>query len=40
MGYFLEVEVEYPKKFFNHPKDLPFLPKREKNNKYRKLVVV
>ena len=32
------MDVEYPKKLFNHHKDLPFLTKREKNNKCRKLV--
>ena len=29
-GYFLEVNVEYPKNLFNHHKDLPFLPERKK----------
>ena len=28
-GYFLEVDVEYPKKLFNLHKDLPFLPQRK-----------
>ena len=28
-GYFLEVDVEYPKTMFNSHKDLPFLPKRK-----------
>ena len=32
-GYFIEVDVEYPKKLFNLYKDLPLLPKREKTNK-------
>ena len=27
-GYFLEVDVEYPKKIFSLHKDLPFLPER------------
>ena len=29
-GYFLEVDVEYPKKIFGLRSDLPFLPEREK----------
>ena len=29
-GYFLEVDVEYPKTTFNLYKDFPFLPKRKK----------
>ena len=36
IGYFLEVDVEYPKKLFSSHKDLPFLPKRKKNLKGRK----
>ena len=28
-GYFLEVDVDYPKKIFNLHKDLPFLPERK-----------
>ena len=31
VGYFLEVDIEYPKKLSDLHKDLPFLPKRKKN---------
>ena len=37
-GYFIEVDVEYPKKMFNLHKDLPFLPERKKIEKCNKLV--
>ena len=28
-GYFLKVNVEYPKKLYNLHRDLPFLPERK-----------
>ena len=34
--YFLEVDVEYPKKLFSSHKELPFLLERKKNRKSRK----
>ena len=40
IGYFLEVDVEYPKKLLNHHKNLPLLPERKKVNKCKKLVCV
>ena len=38
MGYFFEVDVEYPKKLWSSNKDLPFLPKRKILEKVEKLV--
>ena len=38
IGYFLEVDIDYPKKLFDLYKDLPFLPKRKKVNKVEKLI--
>ena len=38
IGYFLEVDIDYPKKLFNLYKDLPFLPERKKVNKVEKLI--
>ena len=37
-GYFLEVDVEYPKNLFSLHSDLPFLPERKKIGKCDKLV--
>ena len=37
-GYILEVDVKYPKKLHNIHSDLPFLPKRIKIDKCKKLV--
>ena len=37
-GYILEVDVKYPKKLHDIHSDLPFLPKRMKINKCKKLV--
>ena len=39
-GYFLEVDVEYPKNLFNSYRDLPFLPERKKLEKQKSLIVV
>ena len=36
--YFLEVDVDYPKKLFDLHNDLPFLPGRKKVNKIEKLI--
>ena len=40
IGYFLEVDAEYPKKLFSSYKDLSFLPERKKIEKAEKLAVV
>ena len=38
MGYFLEVDVWYPRKIFSSHEELPFLPERKKIEKVEKLV--
>ena len=38
VGYFLEVDIEYPKQLWSFHKDLPFLPERKKLEKVEKLV--
>ena len=37
-GYFLKVDVDYPKKLFDLHKDLLFLPESKKVNKVEKLI--
>ena len=37
-GYFLEVDVDYPKNLYKLQSDLPFLPKRKRLEKVKKLV--
>ena len=37
IGYFLEVDIDYPRKLFNLHKDLSFLPESKRLNKVEKL---
>ena len=38
IGYFLEVDIDYPKELFNLHKNLPFLSERKKVDKCEKLI--
>ena len=40
VGYFLEVDVEYPKKLWGCHKDLPFLPEKKNQKKQKNQFVV
>ena len=37
-GYFIEVDIDYPKELLNLHEDLPFLPETKKVNKVEKLI--
>ena len=38
IGYFCEMDIDYPKELFNLHKDLPFLPESKKVNNVLKLI--
>ena len=38
IGYFFEVDIDYPKELFNFHKDLPFLPESKNGNSVEKLI--
>ena len=38
IGYFLEVDIDYPKELFYLPEEIPFLPENKKVNKVKKLI--
>ena len=38
VGYFLKIDIDYPKELFNLHKDLPFLPEKKKVNKLEKRI--
>ena len=38
MGYFLKVDIDYPKELLNLHEDLPFLSETKKVNKVEKLI--
>ena len=39
VGYFLQLDIQYPEKLHKLPNDLPFLPERIKIEKVEKLVI-